>query len=131
VGHRALGQPRLHGHHPPREHHLPEQLHDDRHLVDLVGHRLLGQGEAETVPQRGQQMRPRGPLRLAPPQRLAIDGDALYGVRGSGWCRQQPLGPGASWAANAARSPPRKTAWRVAAQGDWRGKPKAGVRRAP
>jgi hypothetical protein len=38
-------------------------------------------------------MHPRCPLLLAPPQRLAIDGDTLGGGLGGGRCRQQPFGP--------------------------------------
>jgi hypothetical protein len=73
----ALGAQRIPGHHPPCEHHLPQQIHDHGNLIGLVRHRVLGQDEAEPMPQRGQQMRPRGALLLAPTQGLAIDGESF------------------------------------------------------
>jgi hypothetical protein len=72
---------------------MAQQLKDHRDLVRLVRDRLLGEGEAQAMGTRGEQMGSRSPLLLAPAERFAVNG---YGVLCSlrrRLPRQQPLGP--------------------------------------
>ena len=73
----------------------------------------------------------RGPLLLATPQGLAIDGQGVLDLLGTRSFTQEPSGQAPSLASKVSRSRRRKTVWSVAAQGERCVKPKARTRCSP
>lgn len=93
LGTLAWREPGIHCYPPSFQHHVAEQLQDDGDCIGLGCDGLLGEGEAQAMGKRGEQMSPRSPLLLAPTEGLAVNGDRVLEPR---WCPlppPPPLGP--------------------------------------
>jgi hypothetical protein len=91
----ALPQPRRQRPCPALEPPRPPPRQAHCHRVGRVRHRLWGEGEAETRPQRGPQRRPWRPRRRGRPPCLALASQARGGVLSRGPGRPAPRSPGA------------------------------------